>query len=180
MALITEDGSIVTGAESLVSVADADTYFSKRGNAVWEALSEPQKEQNLRKATEYIGQTYRMRWAGSRVSSLQELDWPRAYVPRNDLRSASIESYDYIGGEYFYPNDKVPAEVKNACAELALKASADELSPDLTQGVIREKVDVLEVEYDKYSPQSPRYVAIDRMLSPFLSGSSASRSVVRS
>lgn len=180
MALITEDGSIVAGAESLVSVTDADLYFSNRGNAVWAALIEAQKEQNLRKATDYIGQVYRMRWAGSRVSSLQNLDWPRAYVPREDLKGASIENLDFNGGIYFYPNDEVPTEVKNACAELALKAASGELLPDLGQGVVMEKVDVLQIEYDKYSPQSPRYTAIDRLLAPFLSGSSVSRTVVRS
>lgn len=180
MALITEDGSIVAGAESLVSVEYASTYHTNRGNSAWAALaSDTVREQALRRATDYIGQVYRSRWAGSRVSSIQTLDWPRAYVPREDLKGASIENLDFNGGIYFYPNDEVPTEVKNACAELALKASTDDLLPDLTQGIVREKVDVLEVEYDKYSSQLPRYTAIDRMLMPFLRGSSASRTVVR-
>jgi hypothetical protein len=180
MALIVEDGSIVAGAESLVSVAEATTYHSNRGNSEWAALaSDTVREQALRKATDYIGQVYRARWAGSRVSSIQTLDWPRAYVPRDDLKGASIENLDFNGGIYFYPNDEVPTEVKNACAELALRASTDDLLPDLTQAIIREKVDVLETEYDKYSSQLPRYSAIDRLLMPFLRGSSASRTVVR-
>jgi hypothetical protein len=180
MALITENGTGQATAESYTSVAEADLYFSNRANATWAALTTGNKEASLRKATDYMLQTYRLRWNGTRINGVQALDWPRAYVKRQDYEYQGLNGATFIGGFYYYPSNEVPTEVKNACAELALKASADELSPDLTQGVIREKVDVLEITYDKYSPQSPRYVAIDRMLSPFLSGSSASRSVVRS
>ena len=75
----------------------------------------------------------------------------------------------------------MPASVKNACAELALKAYTAILMQDLTQGVIREKVDVIEVEYDKFSPQQTRYEQIDSMLSVFFKqqGNDMSRSLVR-
>jgi hypothetical protein len=173
MSLNVETGTGSSTSESFASVADADLYHSNRGNTAWAAIaSTALKEAALRKATDYMEQSYRLRWLGYRHTEAQALSWPRDEVQRAD--------FTYLNQWSFYPNDEVPTEVKNACAELALKASADELSPDLTQGVIREKVDVLEVEYDKYSSQSPRYVAIDRLLSPFLSGSSASRSVVRS
>jgi hypothetical protein len=77
--------------------------------------------------------------------------------------------------------DIVPTTVKNACAELALKSYTTILMQDLTQGVIREKVDVIEVEYDKYSPQQTRYAQIDAMLSVFFKqqGNDMSRSLVR-
>jgi hypothetical protein len=171
MALIVEDGTGKSDANALVSLAEVTAYHLLRGNAAWAAIAtDALKEAAIVKATDYIGQVYRLRWSGYRFSDTQALDWPRFEVPRKD--SVSIWSY--------WPYDEVPTEVKNACAELALKASTDELSPDLGQGVVREKVDVIEVEYDKYSPQSPRYTAIDRLLAPFLSGSSASRTVVRS
>jgi hypothetical protein len=173
MALIVETGQAGSTSESFASVADADLYHSNRGNTAWAAIaSTALKEAALRKATDYMEQSYRLRWLGYRHTEAQALSWPRDEVQRSD--------FTYLNQWSFYPNDEVPTEVKNACAELALKASADELSPDLTQGVVMEKVDVLQVEYDKYSPQSPRYVAIDRLLSPFISGSSASHSVVRS
>jgi hypothetical protein len=173
MSLNVETGTGSSTSESFASVADADLYHSNRGNSAWAAIaSTALKEAALRKATDFMEQSYRLRWLGYRVSITQALSWPRDEVQRQDF--TFLNQYSY------YPNNEVPSEVKNACAELALKASADELSPDLTQGVIREKVDVLEVEYDKYSSQSPRYVAIDRLLAPFLNGSSASRSVVRS
>ena len=37
MALIVEDGTAKSDAESFISGTDADTYFSKRGNATWAA-----------------------------------------------------------------------------------------------------------------------------------------------
>ena len=52
---------------------------------------------------------------------------------------------------------------------------------DLTQGVIREKVDVIEVEYNKFSPQQTRYEQIDAMMSVFFKqqGNDMTRALVR-
>lgn len=180
MALVIEDGSGKSDAESFISVEDADTYFSNRGNATWAALNTAQKEQNLRKATDYIGQTYRQRWKGVRVTSEQALDWPRAYVVRDDIDYVSGAGYVLIDGFYYYPSDEVPQAVKTACAELAYRASAAELAPDLEQLVKREKIDVIEVEYADYASPYTQYRAVDSMLAPFLGGGSGSfRKVVR-
>jgi hypothetical protein len=156
MSLIVEDGTGLSTAESYISVADADTYFINRGVTSWDALDNTDdKEPALRKATEYMINKYRRRWQGARVYQIQALDWPRVGVVVDSWSVAS---------------DEVPTEVARACAELALKANAEDLQPDLEQGVIREKVDVIEVEYDKNSPQAIRYSQIDSMLAPFLSG----------
>jgi hypothetical protein len=42
----------------------------------------------------------------------------------------------------------VPADIANACADLALKAAAGDLNADLTRGVVRKKIGPLETEYD--------------------------------
>jgi len=168
MSLICEDGSIVTGAESYCSVADASAYHTARGNAAWAALaSDTVREQCLRKATDHMEQVYRSRWQGCRVGETQALSWPRYGV---EVEGYAVDS------------DIVPTEIKNACAELALKASAAELNPDLTQGVAREKVGQIEVEYDKASPQFTRYRAIDALLSPYLKagGGGCSMGLIRS
>jgi hypothetical protein len=44
MTLIVETGQGLPDAESFISVADADTYFTARGNAVWAALTDDAKE----------------------------------------------------------------------------------------------------------------------------------------
>jgi hypothetical protein len=176
MALIVEDGTGKADAESYISVADASTYHTARGNAAWAALaSDTVREQCLRRATDYMEQVYRKRWAGTRKTTTQALSWPRSFVPREDYEYAGLNGYTVIGGNYYYPDDEVPQEVKNACAELALKASTDTLAPDIEQRVKREKVGPLEVEYADYSPAFTQYRAIDNMLSPFLkAGGSAS------
>ena len=159
MTLIVEDGTGKAGAEAYISVADASTYFTNRGNTAWGSIStEALQEAYLRQATDYMTQIYRDRWEGVRFTQDQALDWPRSGVVRD---SWAVDT------------DEVPIEVQNACAELALKASSGELAPDLTQGKIREKVDVIEVEYDKSSPQYTRYRSVDAMLKPYLSATSS-------
>lgn len=166
MALIVEDGSIVAGAESYITVADATSWHSDRGNAAWAALTEAQKEQSLRKATDYMLQVYGMRWKGDRVSASQALDWPREGV--------EVFGFDIDA-------DVVPDAVANACAELALRAASGDLTPDITRRTVREKVGPIEVEYDRNAPALPDYQAVDNMLAPYLEqgGSNVFRSVVR-
>jgi hypothetical protein len=179
MAIIVEDGTGLPNAESYISVDDADAYHDNRGNTTWGTMQTVEKEQALRRGTDYMEQMYRSLWKGTRVTASQRLSWPRAFVLREDFYATSTLIPDTLNGEFYYPSDIVPEEVKQACAELAWRAAQGELSPDLTQGIIREKVDVLEVQYDQYSPQSPRYKAIDMLLAPFLNGSRNSLKVRR-
>ena len=155
MSLVTEDGTGKSDAESLCSVAVADAYHLVRGNSAWDLLDNTdEKEPALRKATDYMIAAYRDRWDGVRYSEDQALDWPRSGVVRDSWQ---------------VDTDTVPVEVRNACAELALKSASATLLDDQTQGVIREKVGVIEVEYSENSPQGTRYKQIDAMLRPFLS-----------
>lgn len=179
MSLNVETGTGSATSESYISVADADLYHSNRGNTTWADLSTEHKEQALRRATDYMLQVYRLRWNGTRVNGTQALDFPRALMVRDDYNYSGLNGYTYIGGNYYYPSDIVPVEVKNACAELAFKAAGGDLAPDLTQNVKKEKIDVIEVEYDTYSPQYTRYRAIDQLLMPLLKSSGASHQVRR-
>lgn len=166
MALIVEDGSEVSGAESYVSVTDATAYHAARGNAAWAALaSDTVREQLLRQATDYMVEVYRSAWQGTRVTGTQALDWPRD---------------DVIVDEFAVDADIVPTAVKNACAALALKASSGALAADQTQTKTRVKVGPIETEFDPYSPQTKRYLSIDRMLAPYLASSGPSVRLVRS
>jgi hypothetical protein len=172
MALIVENGLGLADAESYISVADADAYHSNRGNTAWAALTTTTKEQLLRKATDYMEQVYRLRWLGYRHTETQALSFPRDEVPRKD--------FTYLNQFSFYPNDTVPIEIKNSCAELASRAINSDLAPDIARIAKREKVDVLEVEYDANSPAYVIFRAIDNIVAPFLSTSGNSqRRVVR-
>lgn len=168
MALVVEDGAGRADAESYISAADANAYHAARGNAAWAALaSDTVREQKLRNATSYMVQTYRSRWAGYRVSKDQALDWPRYEVPAPDTC-----------GEYLESN-VVPIDVRQACAELALRAISAPLSPDLGRRTKREKVDVIEVEYSEFGAQSTTYPTVDGLLSVFLTGTANSAKVLR-
>lgn len=149
---IVEDGTGKADALSYVSTDEADDYHAHRGNVTWAVLTNGQKKAALVKATDYICQMYRQRWKGIRATSAQALDWPRI-----------VDSY---------PSDIVPNEVKYATCELAIRSLSGDLAADLTQAVKREKVDVLEVEYSEYSPQSVRYQVVDGLLSEFLGSGS--------
>ncbi len=164
MSLVVEDGSGLAGAESYCSVAAANARHTALGNAAWTG-ADAVKEAALRRATQYMLQTYRNRWNGTRITQAQALDWPRWGV--------------IVDTRYYVLSNSVPADVANACADLALKAITEDLSPDLDRAVIRERVGPLETEYNPYSPQAKRFTAINAMLAPYLKGSSAMAEVVR-
>ena len=162
MTLIVETGAGLATAESYLSAVDADAYHANFGNTTWADLDPDVKESALRRATQYLTGVYRMRWAGSRMTSAQALDWPRAFVPKRDV----------IGGYRSYPsyydNTSVPQEVKQACAVMALKAVQGDLAPDLERQTASEKVGSLQVDYVAGAPEYTRYRAIDLMLKPLL------------
>jgi len=174
MAMITEDGTGRADAESFCSLADATTYHAAMGNAAWAALAtDALREQALRRATVYMGQTYRLRWAGYRRTDTQALDWPRHNVPKPDTSDGRFVAY--------YSETSVPTEVRNACAELALKASAGELLADVGQAVTERTVGPITTKYAAGSVAVKRYMAVDRLLGPLLAdgGSSSALRLVR-
>lgn len=162
MALIVETGSGDASAESYASVADADSYLAARGQALWEGMVTADKEAALRRATDYMQQAYRERWAGTRATATQALDWPRWNVPVKDVPGGfgSVPAY--------YSDTVVPGEVKNACILLAIKAVAGDLAPDIEPQTISESVGPISVTYAAGSRQTVKYQAIDNLLSPML------------
>jgi len=161
MSLITEDGTGLSTAESYISVADADTYFSNRGNTTWAALTTAQKEQALRKATDFMLQRYSAYWDGYRYTSTQALDWPRENVYIRPIR---------VANQSYVDTDIVPVEVQRACAELALRSTTytDGLFPDVSDLVTEETIGPITTKYDSRSPDTPLYKSIDAMLSIYL------------
>lgn len=77
MSLIVEDGSIVAGADSYVSLSDARALAAKYG---WELpADDTEAEQALRNGTGYVG-LQEPAMCGRRVSAAQELAYPRQGV----------------------------------------------------------------------------------------------------
>lgn len=165
MALVVETGTGSSTSEAYISVANADAYFLARANAAWALLDTTAKEAALRKGCDYMAQQYADNWQGYRVNATQALDWPRVNV---------------IAFGYSVLSTIVPPAIANANAELALKASTGELSPDIGRLKSKTKVGPIQVEYADNAPPYTQYRAVDNMLAPYLNGSGgAFRKVVR-
>lgn len=168
MPLIVEDGTGLANAEAYISAVNASAYHAARGNAAWAALAtDALREQYLRLAVDYMQQAYRIRWAGSRTTTVQALDWPRSWVPQVD---APAPYRNYPG--YILPNF-IPAEVKNANCELALSAISGALAPAITRLKASVKVGPIDVTYDKDAPEYTRFRNVDMMLRIYLMGNAA-------
>lgn len=163
MPLVVEDGTGLANAESYISVADADARHAAFGNSAWSG-DNAAKEAALRRATAYIEQTYRGRWTGRRMTSVQALSWPR---------------YDVVADGFLVPSSVVPDDVANAVADLAARALTSDLAPDQTRGLIRKKIGPIEKEWDRNSPQATRYTAVSGLLAPYLTRGGTFAQVVR-
>jgi hypothetical protein len=125
MAMIVEDGTGVTGANSYTSVDEVQTYFDDRGsNVAWDALATTaDKEAVLIQATDYIEKRFSEKWIGDKNDNSNALSWPRANI------------YDRTG-RLLYANDDIPTELKRAVAEYAVRAITAVLIGDpSTQGL---------------------------------------------
>lgn len=140
--LIVEDGTGIADAESFASVAFADEWLGDRGGADWLALSTSEKEVNLRKATDYMVETYRF------------LDTPLT----------EVQGLPMPGVKLGYPS-----AVAIACVMLADRVRTVVLSPDSDGRVVKRKyeevVDAVkeETEYDT-ARRPARYPAVDQRL----------------
>lgn len=139
------------GAESYCSVAAADAYHAARGNTLWAPLTTAEKEQALRRATDYMA-VYASRWKGTRTNSTQALDWPR---------------YGVVANGYDLASDVVPVPVANACAELAFRGAKGDLAPDLGAQKQSVKVGPIETTYAAGARQTTKFQAVDNMLAPY-------------
>lgn len=125
MAIVVEDGSIVAGANSYVTVAELQAYATARGVTI-----DGQAEKHLTQAMDYIENLI---FKGYKKTQDQPLQWPRMDV--------------FIDG-YLWRSDEIPNELKNGlmqCA-IAIHEGNDPLQ-DAPRAVQRQKVDVIEVEY---------------------------------
>lgn len=161
MALTAEDGTGVYGAESYVSVADADTYWGGRTHtafyAAWDAATTAVKEGALREASTYLDATWGAYFRGKRRGYVQGLYWPRS------------DALDDAG----YPLPDLPPEIVNATCELAGRAVSARLASDEAKGgkVKRQKVGDIEREFFEGASVEKRFGSVNGILAPVLDGS---------
>ena len=151
MSLVIETGAGLSNAQSYVDTTFVNAYFVLRG------VTFTSTDANIINAMDYFEATYSQSWKGEKLVSTQALSFPRL-----------------IDGVNTYP-----VQVKNAICELAYKASTATLLPDGSQAVKREKVDVIEVEYQDFTSSTVNYSLVNAMVSPWLNASGSAHNVLR-
>lgn len=166
VALVVEDGSNVSGANSYNSADEIIAYAADR-NVTLVADDVPGM---AIAAMDYLRQ-FNNRWKGSRTYSTQRLAWPREYAYIVDAFTA-------------FPSDEIPEELKSAQAQLVIEISKGvALLPTQTNEafIVREKTGPLETEYSEAvrmaSGNLPTMPAVSILLADLIDGSSRLRSV---
>jgi hypothetical protein len=78
MPLTVEDGTLVAGADSYVSLDDADAFWADNGApTAWTALTDEAKDGRLRAAARYLQDGQRLPFTGAPHTWDQALVWPR-------------------------------------------------------------------------------------------------------
>lgn len=131
MAIIVEDGSAKTDANSYIDVEFARAYALSRGFSL--PAADEEVEAMIVMACDYV-ESFAEQFKGKRKTAAQALSWPRIDV--------------VIDGEDF-PDDAIPVPLKLAQAQGVVEQfQGSILQPPITgYAVRREKVDVIEVEY---------------------------------
>lgn len=103
MAIVVEDGSVVTGANSYVTEAELSAYATARGVTLT-----GDTEELLIRAMDYVES---LGFIGIKLTDTQPLQWPRA---------------DVILDSYYVNVDTIPDELKNGLMQVAMAIDAGE------------------------------------------------------
>lgn len=167
MALVVEDGSVVTGANSYADLTAIRAYASARGVTL--SADDPTLEVQVTKAMDYL-LSREGDYVGYRTDEDQALSFPREDV--------------YLYG-FAVPNNSIPQSIIDAECRLVMyiEAGADPFATayDGEAPLKRKKTDVLEKEYDTETKAkhgtSNTTPEVDRILKPILRSGGALRSV---
>lgn len=156
--------TLIVGTDSFVTLAAADAYWLARGNTDWSDVTDDvTREVYLRKASDWIQRTFIFMGVPAMGA--------RLHFP-------AIDVYDTFGRKI----TDVPTEVQEATSVVAdiVRDGTYNLDGIITRdtAVKKEKVDVIEVEYDTTSlPLSGDVLThVYQMLSPYTRQNSLLRS----
>jgi hypothetical protein len=156
MAIIVEDGTLPTGANSYQTAANVTTFAAARNLTGWAALSSTQQEAALHEAMLYLNNERRYTYRGTRRTATQRNAWPRD------------DASEYRGPEL--DNDYISWRLQDAQCLLAIRAGASpgSLQPDLARGgaVQTETVDVISTTYFEGASPETLMSEVDGLLAP--------------
>jgi hypothetical protein len=169
MTLVIVATASATDANAYCTLAEAEAYVATMTFASdWVGKTNDQKNAAIVQAARWLDT---LQWKGSRSSQAQSMAWPRcgdynASMPRFTGLTVQGTSYLMDQDGFQVPSDTVPACIKNANAEMALR----QLGSDWTQGlgpVSNEtlKVGSIDLGRESYQPFPSSVVA---MIKPFL------------
>ena len=120
--LTVEDGTPLTGSNTLVSAADFQTYCDNR-NLDISAFDDDSVGAALVKAGDYLNNEERFWWRGQRVADEQGMAWPRSGVLVQLGTGAPLAT------------NVIPQKVKDAQCYIAFKQlTVSDVQPDLDRG----------------------------------------------
>lgn len=159
---VVENGTGLSTANALISVAEADQITENYGNSTdWSDATDPQKENAIRQATRYLNLHYI--WSGRKIFKTQGCQFPRYELYDEDDNSVA--------------NNVIPDRVKEACAYLALQViEGDVLLEDFErESAVKKTVDKIGplTEMREYvGSESPEktYQVVDALVLPFIIG----------
>ena len=151
---------LTVGTDTYVSEAELTSYATKRGVTIIGNLSVL-----LTKALDYIETR---NFIGTKTIYNQALQFPRI------LCNDPYLNYSYYPQGYHtpcaYDSVTVPTEIKTAqCIAALLIDGGSDLQSTLGQAIKREKVSVLETEYQDYTSGAEQFRALDDILRNFVS-----------
>lgn len=151
MALVVENGSVVAGANSYVTLAEYRAWANARG--ITSSDSDTILERQVLRAMDYFEQ---LLFIGNKANENQPLQWPRT--------EALIDGY-------YADATEIPVQVKRALYE-AIKVEADGYSQwnNQERRTIREKVGDIEVQYADNSENRTITPALTSALSKLVVG----------
>lgn len=160
MAVVVENGTGMSNANSYLSRDNANTYHADRLNDLWTDSDDAVKDAALIKATQFLDAEYGGKFKGSKKVATQALMWPR------------VEATDRAGDDV--ASDSVPQQIKDATAELALRAiTTGNLSPDEKRGgrIKSQTLGELSVTYEDGAPSGTAFKFVDQILRSLIGGS---------
>lgn len=161
MTLIIEDGTKIANANSYATLAEIRAFAALRGVTL--SAVDATLEVQAIKAMDYL-ESLRDSYKGTKKYSDQALQWPRLDV--------------WVDG-YQLASTTIPVLLKNAQCQLCIEINNGvDLMPTSTGGSIkREKVDVIEIEYQPSASSIQKMRAFEGFLSPLLQSGFAFRTL---
>jgi hypothetical protein len=154
--LVVEDGTIVPGANTYVSLAEATALISIDPHLapIWDVMEEDDQNQMLAYASRWIDENHI--WYGRPVSMDQPMRWPRCGM------------HD---GEFWVPSTVIPEALRKAVAYAAVWLRANNPTDAAEAvGIKRFRNDTIEIEWQDGASQGTVPVWMARLLRVFGTG----------